>query len=148
MPMRTACCVRRRHWFERHWGSRATPVSTMTGERRRFPRRVVSAPVAVSTAGRKITAMAVDASRNGMQLACDRGSLLRICPRAHLTSRADDIRLQIRVEEADGSAALELDAKVIVVRRVSQFDYRIGVEFASMTSESGQRLSGWIDSVA
>ena len=120
----------------------------MPNERRINQRNAVSYPADVSVpGGGGIRATVVDISRNGLQLACDRHSLLKICPRGHLTSPADRVPLRTVVmgEVAVGSETeVEVQGRVVYVRRLSQTEYRIGLSYASISQESERQLKQWL----
>jgi c-di-GMP-binding flagellar brake protein YcgR len=101
--------------------------------------------------GQAIAGVAVDVSRRGMQIACDRTSLLKICPRAHLTSPADGVwvRVKMRASEPPTSTSeVDARARVVCVRRLSQVDYRIGIEFSNLAADTERSLVRWIETLS
>lgn len=120
-------------------------------DRRSFPRRPAKWSVGIQSSGVALTASSVDVGLDGMQLSLDRGGLLRLCPRGHLTSRADelDLTLTLRPQEFAADEPIEILARVHHVRRLSQFEYRLGVEFLEFLVESGgQRFTHLLEHLA
>ena len=111
-------------------------------ERRHYPRRPARWNVSLrNTAGVELRATSVNVGPEGMQLSLDRSGLLRLCPRGHLTSRADELDLSLKVEVDDSMDAgpIAATARVCNVRRLSQFEYRLGLEFLDFPDTSDAR---------
>jgi len=114
----------------------------MRFDRRHYPRRPARWRVGISfDSGTELGATSIDVSPDGMHLSLDRSALLRLCPRGHLISRADelDLRLSLRGADSADDAPIEVDARVINVRRLSQFEYRMGVQFLEFVTDTDER---------
>jgi hypothetical protein len=117
-------------------------------ERRRFPRIKLHQPAEIeSRDGARVRATVIDLSQDGLQLLLDGPALRQVCPRGHLTSPADGIRLAVRIVNTDSVATaprFEADCKVVHIRRLSQLDYRAGLLFEDLSERTQKRLAYWL----
>jgi c-di-GMP-binding flagellar brake protein YcgR len=118
-------------------------------ERRQYPRCSVSLPIQVMAKdGESLEVQAVNLSHGGMELGCAPSTATEIVPalyHAH-PSTTPPINMRLRLPMADGSdASLHCRGAVVALRRVSQQEYRISVQFIELSQEQQVRLFGFLE---
>jgi len=118
-------------------------------ERRQFPRCSVSLPIRVRTEGGKsLEVRALNLSHGGIELGCGPSTASEIVPalyHAH-PSTTPPINMRLRLPVADGSeASFDCRGTVVALRRLSQEEYRISVQFLELTEDMQHDLFRYLE---
>ncbi len=118
-------------------------------ERRQYPRIEISLPATVKTAdGEKLQPKAVNIAHGGVELACDHPTAAKLVPALHLPnpSKTPPIDVILPLPMADGSEpSLECRGAIISLRRLSQDEYRLSVQFHDITEVMQDHLYAFLE---
>ncbi len=118
-------------------------------ERRQYPRIEISLPATVRTAGGEtIHTKAVNIAHGGVELACDNPTALKLVPALHLAnpSQTPPVDLRLPLTMADGEEPdLKCRGAIVSLRRLSQDDYRIALQFQELAEEMQKHLYAFLE---
>ncbi len=118
-------------------------------ERRQYPRIEISLPATVKTAGGEtIQTKAVNIAHGGVELACDNPTALKLVPALHLAnpSQTPPVDISMPLTMADGEEpSLNCRGAIVSLRRLSQDDYRIAVQFQELAEEIQRHLYAFLE---
>lgn len=120
----------------------------MAGERRHYPRVLTELPLEIVTEGGESACGTIrNLSMGGVEISCDRWCADRILPSGHQAFPGQPIHAQLRwrVKAADGTEkAVEAAGEIVVSRRLSQDEYRVGIHFLHFDGDSEQNLQDYV----
>ncbi len=103
----------------------------------------------VKTAGGEtLQPKAVNIAHGGVELACDHPTAAKLVPALHLPnpSKTPPIDIRLPLPMADGSEpSLECRGAIISLRRLSQDEYRIAVQFHELTESIQENLYAFLE---
>jgi c-di-GMP-binding flagellar brake protein YcgR len=108
-------------------------------ERRLYPRFDVILPVTLEIDGNTVEANIFDISMGGMQLGCDREAAEIIVPTPNQTVSPGlnlVVRASFRCPQGQG---VTVECRLVVSRRVSNNEFRIGMEYLAFASEADRK---------
>lgn len=110
-------------------------------ERRLYPRFDVILPARMWVEGEPLDGNIFDISLGGLQMGCDHAAVVKAIPTAgQIVTPGQD--LQVRVSFLIPGEKHELDTvcRIAVCRRVSDNEYRVGLEIVEFTAEVDSQL--------
>lgn len=120
----------------------------MTGERRHYPRVAADLPLEIVTEGGESAKGTIrNLSVGGVEISCDRWCADRILPSGHQAFPGQPIKAQLRLSlpAADGSnQPVEAAGEIVVSRRMSQNEYRVGIHFLRLDGDGEQLVAQYV----
>lgn len=117
--------------------------------KRDHPRVGVEVPVELMLGDSgTIHVMAVNMSRAGLQVACDKVTVTSVFPQGKRTlpHAPPDIDVVLRLPGVEGgSESIEARCHAVFARRVSENEYRVGLQFVHIGGDQYERLELYID---
>ena len=105
-------------------------------ERRLYPRFDVILPVKLEVGGQIVDANIFDISMGGMQLGCDREAAEVLVPTPNQVVSPGQ-NLVVRASfRCPGGEGVSVECRLVVSRRVSNNEFRIGMEYLEFATES------------
>lgn len=86
-------------------------------------------------------------SMGGAEISCDRWCADRILPSGHQAFPGQPIkaRLRLRVPAEDGTAkAVEATGEIVVSRRISQDEFRVGIHFLTFEADGEHAVEQYV----
>ena len=121
----------------------------MSNYKRSHPRTKEGLPAEVIAPGNKTLFVAThDVSRRGVQLACDAITVQEIFGDPHLSrpTKVPGVILKLRLGHSAGEPQqIEAECRAVYLRRVSEQEYRIGLQIDSLSQSSRAALSSFVD---
>lgn len=121
----------------------------MSDYKRDHPRIKKSLPAELIAPGdKKLHASTLDVSRTGIQLNCDGVTAEGIfgASRQAGPSRHPKVKVALRIlHPSSGPARIEAECLAVFSRRVSEQEYRVGLQIESISDESRKLLEGFVD---
>jgi c-di-GMP-binding flagellar brake protein YcgR len=117
-------------------------------DRRLSPRLELGLPVQIVAAdGLALSATTVNVSLDGMQCSCDSHTARRVVPRGHVPMPGQSIEARVRLnlpfsERAPGT--VDVRCRVVVLRRLAENEYRMGLEYVHLEGDSYRDLGEYI----
>lgn len=106
-------------------------------ERRVHPRFDVILPAAVTVDGKTVEANIFDISMGGMQLGCDQAAAAVIVPTPNQTvSPGLNLVARLDFECPNNYGRVRVECRLVVSRRVSSNEFRIGMEFTDFAGDA------------
>lgn len=120
-----------------------------SNERRVFHRFDSQVPVTLlNESGKTLSGRAADVSLAGMLVRCDRETLQAIAPKFDKTTPDEAPTVTARFElTADESSAIEVDCKVVLIRRFSQSEYYLHLQYEFFKGNGYNDLEDFIDAM-
>lgn len=118
-------------------------------ERRVFHRFDSQVPVSLlSESGEKMTGRAADISLAGMLVRCDRETLQAVAPKFDKTTPDEAPTVTARFElSSSDETAIEVDCKVVLIRRFSQAEYYLHLQYEFFKGNGYNDLEDFIDAM-
>ena len=117
--------------------------------KRDHPRVGVEVPVELRLADAgTIHVMSVNVSRAGLQVACDKITVASLFPQGKptLPHTPPDVDVVLRLPGVDGgSDGIAARCHAVFARRVSENEYRVGLQFVHIAGREFERLELYID---
>jgi len=124
--------------------------SKSAAERRLYKRFETDTAVEiVSESGMPCEARALNISLAGMQLRCDRDALREIAPKGEKTTpdQSPVARLRFALPRAGDRSEIEADVRVVLVRRVSEREYHVHVQYEFFQGNGYNELEDFVDAM-
>lgn len=118
-------------------------------ERRVFHRFGSQVPVSLlSESGETLSGRAADVSLAGMLVRCDRETLQAVAPKFDKTTpdQAPTVTARFDLTEENDSA-IEVDCKVVLIRRFSQSEYYLHLQYEFFKGNGYNELEDFIDAM-
>lgn len=110
-------------------------------ERRVYPRFDVILPAKMWVEGEALEGNIFDISMRGLQLGCDHAAVARAVPTSgQIVSPGQNLMVKVSFQVPGEKTAIEVDCRIAVCRRVSDNEYRVGLEIIEFDSESDNYL--------
>jgi len=119
-------------------------------ERRLYKRFETDSAVEIITEnGRQHEARALNISLAGMQLRCDRDVMSEIAPKGEKTTpdQSPVVRIRFALPRAGDKPQVHADVRVMLVRRVSERDYHIHVQYEFFQGNGYNELEDFVDAM-
>lgn len=118
-------------------------------ERRVFHRFETQVPVTLlSESGKTLSGRAADVSLAGMLLRCDRETLQAVAPKFDKTTPDEAPTVTARFElGGDQANSIEVDCKVVLIRRFSQSEYYLHLQYEFFKGNGYNDLEDFIDAM-
>jgi len=107
-------------------------------DRRLFPRFDVILPVKLSTEGGTVEANVFDISMGGMQLGCDREAAEILVPTHNQVVNPGQNLVVTASFRCPGGNGVSVKCRLVVSRRISNNEFRIGMEYMEFASDAEQ----------
>lgn len=122
----------------------------MSEYKRDYPRIKLSLPAEIIAPGDKtLFATTYDVSKSGVQLSCDGITVREIFggPGLAQPTKPPAVVLKLRLSESASEDAkhLEADCTAVFSRRVSEQEYRVGLQIKSLSESSRVALDAFVD---
>lgn len=118
-------------------------------ERRIYKRFEADLPVIISTGnGEKLQCRAMNVSLAGMEVRTDRYTVSQVCPKGEKTTpdQSPVVRMQLDLPTAEGETrSILIDCRVLIVRRVSQLDYHLHIQYEFFQGNGYDELEEYVD---
>ncbi len=120
-----------------------------SNERRVFHRFDSQVPVTLlNESGKTLSGKAADVSLAGMLVRCDRETLQAIAPKFDKTTPDEAPTVTARFDlTTDESSAIEVDCKVVLIRRFSQSEYYLHLQYEFFKGNGYNDLEDFIDAM-
>lgn len=107
-------------------------------ERRRYPRFDVILPVKLTIDGKTVEGNIFDISMGGMLLGCDQATAEVLVPTPNQIVHAGENLVATASFRCPGGEGVTVVCRLVVSRRVSSNEFRIGMEYLEFASETDQ----------
>lgn len=121
-----------------------------TAERRLYKRFDTDSPVEVLAEGGAVyDARCLNISLAGMQLKCDRDTVHGIAPKGEKTTpdQSPVARVRFALPRAGDQHPVEADCRVVLVRRISERDYNVHVQYEFFQGNGYNELEDFVDAM-
>lgn len=108
-------------------------------ERRLHPRFDVILPVKLVSGDQTVEANIFDISMGGMQMGCDRHAAETLVPTPNQSVTAGQNLVVEASFRCPGGKGVTVSCRIVVSRRISNNEYRIGTEFMEFSCEEDQQ---------
>ncbi|MDH5184093.1 MAG: PilZ domain-containing protein [Gammaproteobacteria bacterium] len=110
-------------------------------ERRLYPRFDVILPARMWVAGEPLDGNVFDISMGGLQMGCDHASVVKAVPTAgQIVTPGLDLQVKVSFQIPGESQELNTICRIAACRRVSDNEYRVGLEIVEFATESESHL--------
>lgn len=123
----------------------------MVADRRHYPRISTELPLEIEIdAGETVRGTIRNLSVGGLEISCDRWCADRILPSGHQAFPGQPIRARLRWTLPGGGQeqVVEASAEIVVSRRLSQNEYRVGIHFLDFSADGEQAVQRFVASRA
>ena len=118
-------------------------------ERRIYKRFETDLPVIVQAdSGDRLECRAMNVSLAGMEVRTDRYTVTQVCPKGEKTTpdQSPVVRMQLDLPTTDGSTrSIIVDCRILIVRRVSQEDYHLHIQYEFFQGNGYDELEEYVD---
>lgn len=124
--------------------------SKSAAERRLYKRFDTDSPVdIISEEGAGYQARAMNISLAGMQLRCDRDTVKDIAPRGEKTTpdQSPVARVRFALPRAGDRPEIEADVRVVLVRRISEREYHVHLQYEFFQGNGYNELEDFVDAM-
>lgn len=124
--------------------------SKSAAERRLYTRFETDSTVDIVTeSGAVHEARALNISLAGMQLRCDRDAVREIAPKGEKTTpdQSPVVRIRFVLPRAGDASLIEADVRVVLVRRFSERDYHVHVQYEFFQGNGYNELEDFVDTM-
>ncbi|MGA7801102.1 MAG: PilZ domain-containing protein [Gammaproteobacteria bacterium] len=115
----------------------------MKSDGRRYPRFATDLPLEIRTvADGTFTGRVRNLSLGGIEFSCDRWTADELLPPGHQAFPGQPINVQVQFSISSGGAEqlIEAHGEIIVSRRLSQNEYRVGMQFITLEGDAQTAL--------
>lgn len=125
----------------------ANPKST--AERRLYKRFETDSPVEIlAEGGAAYHARCLNISLAGMQISCDRDTVYGIAPKVEKTTPDQSPVARIRFDlPRNHGPRVEADCRIVLVRRVSEREYHVHVQYEFFQGNGYNELEDFVDAM-
>ncbi|MEJ2644797.1 MAG: PilZ domain-containing protein [Gammaproteobacteria bacterium] len=115
----------------------------MKSDGRRYPRYETDLPLEIRTASDgTFTGRVRNLSLGGIEFSCDRWTADELLPPGHQAFPGQPIEVQVQfpLSPQGAEARIEAHGEIVVSRRLSQNEYRVGMQFVTLEGDAQQAL--------
>lgn len=131
-------------------GDRLVVNPKSTAERRLYKRFETNTPVAIhAERGGAYDARCLNISLAGMQLSCDRDTVQDVAPKGEKTTpdQSPVARIRFTLPRAGEPTEIEADCRIVLVRRVSEREYHVHVQYEFFQGNGYNELEDFVDAM-